>query len=580
MTRKRRNNAEQERTLRQQAERENESLRTQLQSLNGFHSHPLSRPSTSVWDWKCGCGRLVYRGRNECDRCRCPRSMGYTVFGSIRGIPQNTPAATAAAALQNRVPKPNLPPGRQGGPGALPPTGNAALPPTTRVQQAVGAGGHAAPPRTKTGSTASTAAITVKPPSRATPTASSISPKSWVDAVVGASSSAGSGTTQVPAQNPAAPGSSTAPADVAMSPAERFAEDEVEPAEDLATVPEEADDQRTTQQLSQRILRIEKILRDKRRQHGKAEDAVAAQIEEIAAQQTILVELQAQADDKLEQIQALQLEESVLSQRLAKLNPVQGAGAAAGERSGAPELTPVQDAMECLTKALLGLQNYQTQKPDIQVLLAHFVKGVEQLQADDLAARAPGQTTIQQSFAAQRSSDSAHAEYGPLLAAAVKGKHQSEAKPPVEAPLQLEPVLPPAGHQQPPAQGQPVTEQYDISSDATSRAAGSANEAIATPAGGRSYGRAARKHEPLCNKCWAVCCKCRTDSGKSDVDGQNADAAEAPVPAGEPETAMVLWQPPGDRMQLLAQLRDQNSRQREQVRKRAEEASSMRHSPY
>ena len=477
----------------------------------------------------------------------------------------------------------------------LRPTTTAAIPPTTRLQQGiakstlalgVGVGGHAAPTRTAAGTTVSATAVAGQPPARATTTiASPSSPKSWAEAVVGTSSSAGSGATKDLAQNLAAPVSSPAPADVAMSPAERFAEDGVEPAEDLATVPEEVDDQRTTKQLSERILKIERTLRDRRRQHGKAEAAVAAQIDEIASQQAILVELQAQADERLEQIQALQLEESVLSQRLAKLNPVQGDEPATGERSGVPELTPVQDAMGCLSKALIALQNYQAQSPEIQVLLSHFAKDIEQLQAAELAAHVPGQTTIQQSFAAQRAKDSAPAEYGPHLAAAVQKKHQLEAKPSVGTPLHMGPELQPAGQQQHPIQTQPSTERYDIASDTdTPLASGSAAEAIAIPAGGNAYGRAPRGHELLCKKCWAVVCKCSAILGSpapTASDSQGVDVAmEAPAPARAPETAMVVWQPSGDRMQVLAQLRARNQQQQERALKRAEEATSKRHSPY
>ena len=576
----------------------------------------LSRPSYDEWDWTCGaCGYLVHVGRQVCPQSRCngTRRQGITCVGSFRGkfeagarTARHISQQLAAAALPSELPsrrvlqqqQSTLPIGRVQQPvqvlrpsaqpaprrdGANGRPGNAA----SAQPLGVGAGGHAAPTRATAGST--NPAADAGGQSRGAKI--STSPKSWLEAAAGANTPAGSNVAVGPF--PAANGmaSSRGSDDIAMSPAQRFAEDDVDPADDFETVPEEIDDQRTSKELAARIIKIGKIVSQRRRQHEKAEAAVAEQIEEIALQQATLVDLQAQADYRLEQIQALQLEEGVISQRLAKINPVQGDATPMDTDAGAPVLTPVQTAMECISKTFLGLQHFQDQCPEIRAILSVFAQEVEKLQAAEFASRAPGQPTIQQTFAAQKAATSettghtaeaSASEYGPCLAAAVQKRRtdRNNLIPTVEVTgpqMPLEPRQPPVA-QQPPTALQPASprvEQFDISSSSGSGSATSTPAEVVQPAAVSGYGKVSRMRQPLCNKCRAVCCKCTAHpQGHADAARSDADAAMVA------ETAMVVWQPNKNRTQFLRQLATENERQAELAGKRAADEPSMRSSPY
>ena len=100
---------------------------------------------------------------------------------------------------------------------------------------------------------------------------------------------------------------------------------------------------------------------------AKEEQAVRDKDEEIAAIQAERVQLQAVADATSEEIKGIHEDRAELSQRLAKLNAVQ-------EQQTPVSAVETIAATDCLTCALLGLQNYESQPAEIQALLVHFAR--------------------------------------------------------------------------------------------------------------------------------------------------------------------------------------------------------------
>ena len=457
-------------------------------------------------------------------------------------------------------------------------------PPTVRVQR----GSGATVPAGAAGNRAAAArAATVTAPSSAGTQATGVvgrpapqvaadaRPKSYAAAAAAKVPVAGLGEAQSNApqsghQNP------TQAQDVEMSAAQRFAEDEgIEPADEAQTIPEEQDDHRNAKELNARMLKIERLLERRRRALEKAESAVADQEDEIATQQAKLVELRAAEDEKREEIQALNEEKRVLSQRLARLNAGDGAdqGLPGGPSAGMPNQDPLELAKEYLSQSFLGLQNFKDQPPQIQDLLLHFAKGIERLQAEERT----GQTTLDQSFAAQRAAQasasaaaSSEAEY-PCLEAAIERKRERSpvgAQPNVGV-ANLPHAAQPTGHTteqraEATARGEASAEQFDISSQPSAPNASVRVEVAASTGGG--YGRAPREHEPLCGQCQAVVCKCNVQSVCSSTSTSSKGAAD--VPMDSHETALVVWQPPKHRTrsQLLQDLEARNAEQATRAR--------------
>ena len=114
----------------------------------------------------------------------------------------------------------------------------------------------------------------------------------------------------------------------------------------------------------------------------------------------------------------------MLSQRIARLNQAEGQHSV----SGFAQQGPLQMADECLTRSLLGLQNYNQQSPQIKQRLLLFAREIEKLQAAEREALLAGQATLDQSFAAQRAAQATAILVEPLdaesflLAAAVQKK--------------------------------------------------------------------------------------------------------------------------------------------------------------
>ena len=238
-----------------------------------------------------------------------------------------------------------------------------------------------------------------------------------------------------------------------------------------------------------------------------------------------------------------------------------------------PNQDPLELAKEYLSQSFLGLQNFKDQFPQIQDLLLHFAKGIERLQAEERA----GQTTLDQSFAAQRAAQasasaaaSSEAEY-PCLEAAIERKRERSlvgAQPNVGVANLLH-AAQPIGHTteqraEEPARGEASAEQFDISSQSSAPNASVRVEVAASTGGG--YGRAPREHEPLCGQCQAVVCKCNVQSVCSSTSTSSKGAAD--VPMDSHETALVVWQPPKHRTrsQLLQDLEARNAEQAARAR--------------
>ena len=86
---------QEERAFREQTELDALQLRMQLERLKG-ERRPLYRHESEAWRGHFQCGNIVFAGRRNCGRCHKPRSDGYTFAGSVRGVPQITPASRAA----------------------------------------------------------------------------------------------------------------------------------------------------------------------------------------------------------------------------------------------------------------------------------------------------------------------------------------------------------------------------------------------------------------------------------------------------------------------------------------------------
>ena len=570
----------------QQTNQELEQLRTQQQSRNGFYAPPLPRADTRQWDWSCSaCGRLVYTPQNRCN-CGLPhntRVYGATVAGSVRGRRQENSAARQATGAQQRVP--NIIPPRP--------------PPTTRVQRGnvgptvalpVRAGGHAAPPRTHAGA-AGAPREGVGGHAAPQATLGSARPRSYAAAVTVSSTNSPNGDGGVQSSsNSAGLQTSQTVHDVAMSAAQRFEEDEVdEPADEVYTLPEEVDDQRSSKELNLHMLKIEKALERRQRALDKAELAVADQKQVIADQQAKLVELEGLEETKREEIAALKEEKRMLSQRLVRVNQAEEQNHHGGATTAGVQQDPMQMATEYLNQSLLGLQNFSQQPPQIKELLLQFARGVEQLQAAERATLPAGQATLEQSFAAQRAQATStsvglHDAEFPLLSAAVQKRRAQDLSPTAQVVSAVAPVAPhpavvavpePERPIAPLAMAKPDTEHYSISSGAATPVANVQPEQQSST--GCGYGRAPRKHEPLCKKCWAVVCKCGVPAAHPTAPGSANEGTDEVMDA--PETALVVWQPPKTRAQLLQQLEAKNEQQAARARG-TDEASSSRPSPY
>ena len=541
----------------------------------------LTRPSYDEWDWTCSeCNYLVHVGRRVCPQPRCQgtRHTGVTCIGSFRGKFQEDARtarhATRQLAAENapsylpsqhvRQQESQLPVGR------IARAGNAAAASglqnrereqaqrgreqqTTRVETdggpRGGAGGDAAPRQQQ-------------------------QPRQYADV---ARDAVGLDTRpQQPAEEQS--GALRSMADDEMAQLE--AEGEIE--EDNLTLPENLD----PKQLQRRMRRLEE---KRQRIAGKLDskqDAVVGQHEEIARQQAILVEMQADADAAAEQVRQCDADLAEVSQRLEQALRVRGGGAVAATEehtSAAP-----RSAADCLNHVYNALENYQNlPDPNVQKMLEHFVSLVDDLRTSYSIQSAPavpgaGQTTLDQAFAAQRAGQAPTAPLVPeqvefpLLQAALQRKHDRESDPVVQQPRQVAPATPQAAVLETAGNGRQLptstlVEHYELSGAATPT---TVEQPMAAPTAS-GYGRAPRMHEPPCQKCWSIVCRCRVQTVAVPAPSHDSDA---PM---EPETALVVWEPPKNHKQLVRQLEAQVAQPAACARGTGEEAAaSRRPGPY
>ena len=359
---KRRQSAITERHLREDAEARNLVLETQIKALT--ERPPAPRPGISThWDWRCGCGRLVYAGRRNCDICGCSRAYsGTTVTGSVRGVLQTSQAASTAIVRQQRVP---------------------GLPPATYVAAAA-----RAPPVVQP--------VQEQRKQQPTPQQPQQHPRTVAGPARGTRSQAAA-----PAAKPAVAGTSGEQQDTPL-PANQLlnAENEEQDDGDDQTTFEDAD-------ADPKVLRFRHInlcrkLESKQKQLEKQHDAIEEQRNEMALQQAKLVELQAIADGTIEKIKELQDQSAAIAMQIARIEEERKQGRETAVISAPAQGSPLEaQAAECLAKAAAALQGFQAQSPQVQLLLQQFITFVDQLRAGESSAAAddPKQTTLQQAFA-------------------------------------------------------------------------------------------------------------------------------------------------------------------------------------
>ena len=348
---KRRQNLISERHMREDAEARNAMLQDQIRVLT--EKPPAPRPGIStIWDWRCSCGRLVYAGKRSCDICGAARAYsGTTVTGSLRGVLQTTQVATTALGRQQRVP------------GMAPPSYAAVLrAPSRAVQQE-----HHKEQRG--GNQPTRAAAQPEPTKRNK-----------------------DGRKDEPAK--------AAESDTPLSAKLCFdAENELPHDEDDHTTFEDAD-------ADPKVLRFRHInlcrkIESKQKQLDKQHEAIQEHRDEMARQQAKLVELQAEADGTVGKIRELQEKSTSIAQQIARIEESRKIGQEPNQAPTAEQAVPPEtQAAECLGKAAAALQGFQAQSPHIQLLLQQFVTFIDKLRAgESVQAVDPKQCTLQQAFA-------------------------------------------------------------------------------------------------------------------------------------------------------------------------------------
>ena len=348
---KRRNNIIAERHLREDAEARNAALENHIQALT--QRPPAPRPGIStLWDWRCNCGRLVYAGKRNCDICGSSRAYsGTTVTGSLRGTLQASQVASAAIVRQQRVP-------------GLDPQTYAAIvrAPPRHVQQE----------RHKQQNGGLQGARTSVQPERAKPTK----------------------------EEPAKAETAESEKREVPSSAKQCFETENEHDEDDQTTFEDAD-------ADPKVLRFRHInlcrkIEAKQKHLERQQESIEEQREEVARQQANLLELQAAADGTLEKIRELQGQSASIAQQIARIEETRKIGCDSTHTGPAEQQSPPEAlAEECLSKAAAALQGFQAQSPQVQLLLQQFVTFIDQLRAGGAAQPVidPRQSTLQQAFA-------------------------------------------------------------------------------------------------------------------------------------------------------------------------------------
>ena len=322
---------------------------------------PAPRPGISTrWDWRCSCGRLVFAGKRSCDICGCSRAYsGATVAGSVRGVLQTSPLATAAVVRQQRVP------------GMAPATYAAAVLAPSRPQPTQQRHREQAAPQQHQ---RTDSALPRGARSQATPPATK------------------EAATEPRAKEQDAPGS----AKQLLNAENEETQDDV----DEQTTFEDAD-------ADPKVLRFRHInlcrkIESKQRQLEKQHEAIEEQKDEMAAQQAKLVQFQAAADGANDKIRELQEQSASIALQIARIEQDRKNGhEAIHNQTVEKDSPPEAQAAECLGKAAAALQGFQSQNPQIQLLLQQFITFIDQLRAGETASPVvdPRQTTLPHAFA-------------------------------------------------------------------------------------------------------------------------------------------------------------------------------------
>ena len=154
--------------------------------------------------------------------------------------------------------------------------------------------------------------------------------------------------------------------------------------------------------IQNKLRNLERGRKRKQARLEKEEKAIQEQKDYIAEQQGKLVELQAKADSTTEQIRSIDSAYAENTELLARVAAERSATEAAANPKQEQRRDNAQEAKDLLTTALLGLQTYRDQPPEIQVVLTQFVgfiKAMQCAEVDKQMQPQPGQITLQQAFA-------------------------------------------------------------------------------------------------------------------------------------------------------------------------------------
>ena len=375
----------------QQLEDELAMSRLQARQSNGYTSHPLPRPATAGWDWHCHCGRLNYSGRPSCYGCFGPRKHGATFVGSLRGVPQNTPAARLAVASQARVPESR-------------PLGQ----PTTRVQQPVPA------PTAAANATQRPAAPTkrILQQSGVATAATSVARGSvgagggYASAVIGNAKSntlrpASTATDAKPPPTSEKVSGELPQSASAIMEADNEAQMHADAEEaDIEPDPTIAEDL-GYDEIRKRLLKCETALRKRQKRHEKELNAVQEMEQYIDEQRSQLAVLQSKADATGSEIHDFAATIASLSARSTELAAERSKAleAKADSPTGQQHQQTTKDgalyARQVVGDIIAGVHNFSNETPEVQLILQQFVAYLDQLRPTQpgTASAAPPQNS-------------------------------------------------------------------------------------------------------------------------------------------------------------------------------------------
>ena len=409
------------------------SLALEAAPRHAFSHPPLHRPAYQQWDWECGtCGHVNFAGRTLCHRHLCigPRSKGHSMVGFLRGVLQTDAAAQVARQQQlHALSLPSAynvtaerPRAAKSGPaGALPHNvvGVKHFRPDQQQQQAQ-------QKRQQLQQQAPTRRVLQPPKPHAT-----------------MRQGTATGDSGGYARSPPAPGKSAggAAADQSDNPQTfaQLAEAENEDVGQGGEEEEEFDHDETDFEdldanplyLRKRHVRLAKALERRQKRLVNERTRIENQVNEIAAQQAKLVELQTVADSTAQEIVSIQGKITATCQQIARIEDEKNKETAATVPADAPAdgvLTPAQHARDCLERTVVAFQHFQGQCPEVQNLLQQFSGIFDSIRAAP-AAVDTRQPTLEQVFA-RAATSTAPAAHSPVAASSLSSDvAQSTSKP-------------------------------------------------------------------------------------------------------------------------------------------------------